>query len=68
MGQFAENPWSDAKKLVDQAHQQLPTRVARTAFVSSDGFQHKGDKVHFDSPSLREFGRRYADAYFKLTK
>ena len=68
MGQFAENPWSDAKKLVDQAHQQLPSRVARTAFVSSDDCQHKGDKVHFDSPSLRKFGQGYAEAYFKLTR
>jgi Carbohydrate esterase, sialic acid-specific acetylesterase len=68
MGQFAENPWSESKLVVDRAHRELPSRVARTAFVSSDGFQHKGDKVHFDSASLREFGRRYADAYFKLTK
>jgi hypothetical protein len=67
LGQFAENPWDDAKKLVDQAHQQLPARVPRTAFVRSDGLQHKGDKVHFDSASLREFGARYAAAYFQLT-
>jgi hypothetical protein len=66
MGVFADVPWSDAKKVVDQAHQQLPTRVARTAFVSADGLKHKGDKVHFDSASLREFGRRYAEVYFKL--
>lgn len=66
MGVFADVPWSDAKKVVDQAHQQLPSRVALTAFVNADGLKHKGDKVHFDSASLREFGRRYAEAYFKL--
>jgi hypothetical protein len=67
MGQFAENPWDEAKKLVDQAHRQLPMRVPRTAFVRSDSLKHKGDKVHFDSASLREFGARYAAAYFQLT-
>jgi hypothetical protein len=67
MGVFADNPWSDAKKVVDGAHQQLPARVPRTAFVSAEGLKHKGDKVHFDSPSLRMFGQRYAEAYFKLT-
>ena len=29
--------------------------------------EHKGDKVHFDSASYREFGKRYAKAYLKLT-
>lgn len=44
----------------------LPGRVKNTAVVSSTGLQHKGDGVHFDSPSLREFGRRYAAAMQKL--
>src|SRR5262249_12105834 len=66
MGQFAENPWNDSAKMVDHAHQALPEKVNRTAFVSSAGLQHKGDKIHFDSPSYREFGRRYAEAFLKL--
>jgi hypothetical protein len=68
LGQFPENPWGEAKKTVDRAHRELPGRVPRTAFVSSNGLQHKGDKLHFDSASLREFGRRYAEAYFKLSR
>lgn len=68
MGQFAERPWSDAKRQVDAAHQNLPKKVKNAAFVSSDGLKHKGDEVHFDSDSYRELGRRYADAYRKLTK
>ncbi len=67
MGQFVERPWSDAKRLVDTAHQNLPKHVKKTAFVSSDGLRHKGDKVHFDADSYRELGRRYADAYRRLT-
>ncbi len=30
--------------------------------VDSAGLKHKGDGVHFDTPSLREFGVRYATA------
>ncbi len=29
--------------------------------VSSEGLTHKGDTVHFDAISLREFGKRYAE-------
>jgi len=68
MGQFEERPWSDDKKLVDQAHQDLSKHVSNSAFVSSDGLKHKGDKVHFDADSYRELGRRYADAYLQLVK
>lgn len=31
--------------------------------VSAEGLTHKGDNTHFDTPSLREFGKRYAEAY-----
>lgn len=68
MGQFAERPWSDAKKKVDAAHQHLADKVKHAAFVSSDGLKHKGDEVHFDADSYRELGRRYADAYRRLTQ
>lgn len=66
MGQFAESPWDASKKKVDQAHRDLPGKVKRTAFVNSDGLKHKGDKVHFDAESYREFGKRYAAAYKKI--
>ena len=67
MGQFSERPWDEAKKLVDQAHKSLPEEIPNTAFVSSDGLAHKGDRAHFDSQSYREFGKRYAKAYLRLT-
>ncbi|WP_425614151.1 sialate O-acetylesterase [Anatilimnocola sp. NA78] len=68
LGQFDEVPWDDNRKLVDQAHRELPKHVTNSAFVPSDGLKHKGDKVHFDSAGLREFGKRYAEAYLKLAK
>jgi hypothetical protein len=37
-------------------------------FVPSNGLTDKGDKVHFDSRSLREFGTRYAHKFLQLAK
>jgi len=68
MGQFADKPWDNAHRQVDRSHQDLPAKVPYTAFVSSDGLQHKGDQVHFDAASYREFGKRYALAFAKLIK
>ena len=68
MGKFADAPWNDAKVQVDKAHQELPKKVLHTAFVSAEGLKHRGDKVHFDSPSCREFGKRYYDAFQSLVK
>jgi hypothetical protein len=66
LGQYPDVPWDDARRTVDAAHRALPAKVAHTAFVASDGLVHNGDRVHFDSASLREFGRRYANAYERL--
>jgi hypothetical protein len=43
-------------------------KVPNTAFVSAEGLKHKGDKIHFDSPSFRELGKRYAEAYWKMAR
>jgi len=66
MGQFDGRPWSEEMKRVDAAHRKLPDSVPNTAFVSSEGLTHKGDKVHFDAASYREFGRRYFEAFQRL--
>lgn len=68
MGKFDGVPWTPEAVVVDQAHQDLARKVPHTAFVSADGLQHKGDKIHFDSASFRELGKRYAEAYLKMTK
>jgi hypothetical protein len=46
----------------------LPQHVARSAAVESAGLKDKGDGVHFDTPSLREFGKRYAAAMQQLQR
>jgi hypothetical protein len=66
LGQFADSPWTEQRRMVDAAHRALPGQIPRTAFVPSDGLGHKGDKVHFEAAALREFGRRYAEAYFAV--
>lgn len=68
MGKFAEVPWDDAHVQVDKAHQELPSKVKHTAFANSEGMNHRGDKIHFDSPSYREFGKRYFAAFQALQK
>jgi len=67
MGQFRERPWSEAKQQVDLAHRSLPGKVAKTAFVSSNGLDHKGDEIHFNTAAYRELGRRYAKAFQALS-
>ena len=66
MGRFSDKPWDEHREAVDAVHQALPGKVANTAFVSSEGLNHKGDKVHFDAASYRELGRRYAKAYLEM--
>jgi hypothetical protein len=68
MGQFADAPWTPEMKVVDQAHRDLPKKVSNTVFVGADGLKHKGDKIHFDADSYREFGRRYAEAWALLNQ
>lgn len=67
MGRFPDAPWDAARTQVDQVSRNLPAKVPHTAFVSAEGLNHKGDKVHFDAASYRTLGRRYAEAYLRLT-
>jgi hypothetical protein len=68
MGKFDDVPWKPEMIIVDKAHQDLVKKVPNTAFVSAEGLKHKGDKIHFDSPSFRELGKRYAEAYLKMAR
>lgn len=68
MGKFEGTPWNDARKQVDKSHQELPKKVKLTAFVSAEGLNHRGDRLHFDAPSARELGKRYFTAFQPLVK
>jgi hypothetical protein len=44
----------------------FPKTHPNTACAAAEGLTDIGDGTHFDARSLREFGRRYAEAYLKL--
>jgi hypothetical protein len=46
----------------------LPSKVKHAAWVSAEGLNHKGDVVHFNATSYREFGKRYAAKMQALIK
>ncbi len=52
--------------VINKTIEQLPSMLAKTAFVNSSGLTHKGDKVHFNSASARELGKRFAEAFTKM--
>lgn len=51
---------------INAALARLPELVPHCAFVSAEGLADQGDKLHFDSASFRELGRRYAVAWQAL--
>ncbi|HOX58429.1 MAG TPA: sialate O-acetylesterase [Candidatus Paceibacterota bacterium] len=53
-------------RVVNGALAALPDKVPATACAPSKGLNHKGDQLHFDASSQREFGRRYAAAMLRL--
>lgn len=65
LGKFGK--WNSYREMVDKAQQDVATKDGNAAFVKSDGLTCNPDKVHFDAASLREFGKRYFEAYLTLT-
>jgi hypothetical protein len=66
MGRFAEKPWNAFRSRVDSIHQVVATSTPRAAFVLTGGLVHRGDTIHYDAPSAREIGKRYAKSYLVL--
>lgn len=64
----SERQANPSKDIINRFFEDLPNNVKRTGFVSAEGFTFNEDNVHFDSKSLREFGKRYADIYLKITE
>jgi hypothetical protein len=46
----------------------LPAAVPYTAVATTENLVHRGDTLHFDSPSADELGRRYAAKMLMLQK
>jgi hypothetical protein len=70
LGPFVASPKHAGKyaycRLVEDHLTALPGRVPRASVVESIGLTAKQDDLHFDTPSLREFGTRYAAAMRQL--
>jgi hypothetical protein len=65
VGRFREK---DASVAINAVLAQLPAHVPNCAFVSAEGLKDRGDKLHFDTASQHELGRRYAQAWRTLAK
>lgn len=55
-------------QLINRELARLPNIDKQIIVVSSDGLNHKGDGVHFDSWSMNEFGKRYFKAMQALQR
>jgi hypothetical protein len=55
--EFAQN--------INQQITQLPEKVNNSYIVFTKDLKDKGDSLHFDSPSYRELGRRYAKVFIE---
>ncbi|MBN2640298.1 MAG: sialate O-acetylesterase [Victivallales bacterium] len=64
LGKFKK--WNSYRVMVDKAQRDVVLKDRNAAFVGSDGLTCNPDQVHFDAASLREFGKRYFEAYLKL--
>lgn len=67
LGRFPAKPWDEHREKVDAAHQAIAKKVSNVRYVSAEGLGSVGDDLHFDTPSLRTFALRYAEAYLQLT-
>ncbi len=54
-------------KAINDEIAKLPTAAPNTAFVSSEGLKAQ-DRWHFDAPSMKLLGKRYAEEIQKLLK
>jgi pimeloyl-ACP methyl ester carboxylesterase len=70
LGEYLERKKKDGSDalwpVVNEHIASLPKTAPKSGVAESTGLKQKGDGVHFDTPSLRIFGRRYAEAMQKL--
>ncbi len=61
LGRFrpASKPFNDALPAIAK-------QVPNCGLATAEGLDDKGDKLHFDAPSQRKLGERYAAVYLKL--
>ena len=60
--------FGDYPMQMNEIFREMEKEIPNCRLVSSRELTLKADGIHFDAPSLREFGRRYFDAYLDLVK
>lgn len=53
---------------INAALAKIPAQFSHCALATAEDLKDRGDKLHFDTPSLKILGQRYEAAYEKLTK
>ncbi|MDD5483511.1 MAG: 4-hydroxy-3-methylbut-2-enyl diphosphate reductase [Kiritimatiellae bacterium] len=66
LGPSADPGTNRFRKIINKSLRKITRKVRLTGLASSAGLRYKPDKIHFDSASQREFGRRYAAAYMRI--
>jgi hypothetical protein len=68
LGKFPGKPWPAATSTIDAAHQSLAHRLKNVRFIPIPDPGSIGDRLHFDTATLRSIGKSYAEAYLNLTE
>ncbi len=63
-----ETPYTQWRPVVTAQTQEAVGKLAKAAFVTSEELAGHDGHTHFDTPSIREFGLRYAKAYLQIRK
>lgn len=64
-GTLAEK--SAGSEQINAIFRSLPDRLAKAGVVEAKGLQLSSDNVHFNAASYREFGKRYAAEWLRMT-
>ena len=73
IGELSENigeAWgfSDRPRRMNLAYHEIARELPACGVASAAGLELKNDGIHFNSLSLRSFGKRYLDVYLGLTE
>ena len=61
-----QHKMGELTEILNGVFYEIAKEIPNCAVVSSEGLNMKADGLHFDSASLRIFGRRYADKYLNI--
>jgi hypothetical protein len=65
LGDFLKAEWNVPH--YNDIIRQVASELDHCGFVSAEGLTHRGDDLHFDTPSQHELGRRYWQEFCRMT-